>query len=172
MEDLVRFLAESLVEEAEQVHVSIKETRRETIVKLRVAQPDVGRVVGRNGRVANAMRSLLEVCQHATIESPCCLKLTDRSAHLATPGGLVCCRPVRWELVSSPMPESASSRTQRQAESLASSIVSATRRCECQTATWRSARSWGCSTLPRRNQAGALHGFSRTVRAWRTVLDG
>ncbi len=60
MEDLVRFLAESLVEEAEQVRVSIKETRRETIVKLRVAQPDVGRGVGRNGRVANARRSLLE----------------------------------------------------------------------------------------------------------------
>ena len=61
MEDLIRFLAESLVEEPERVRVYTKETRRETIIKLRVAQPDIGRVVGRNGRVANAMRSLLEV---------------------------------------------------------------------------------------------------------------
>ncbi|MFO7634646.1 MAG: KH domain-containing protein [Caldilinea sp.] len=61
MEELVRFLAESLVEEPDRVRVYTKETRRETIIKLRVAQPDVGRVVGRNGRVANAMRSLLDV---------------------------------------------------------------------------------------------------------------
>ena len=61
MEELIRFLAESLVEEHERVRVYTKETRRETIVKLRVAQPDIGRVVGRNGRVANAMRSVLEV---------------------------------------------------------------------------------------------------------------
>ncbi|MBE2240884.1 MAG: KH domain-containing protein [Caldilineaceae bacterium] len=61
MEDLIRFLAESLVEEPDRVRVYTKETRRETIVKLRVAQPDIGRVVGRNGRVANAMRSVLEV---------------------------------------------------------------------------------------------------------------
>jgi predicted RNA-binding protein YlqC (UPF0109 family) len=61
MEDLIRFLAESLVEEPERVRVYTKETRRETIIKLRVAQPDIGRVVGRSGRVANAMRSLLEV---------------------------------------------------------------------------------------------------------------
>lgn len=61
MEELVRFLAESLVEDPTHVRVYTKETRRETIIKLRVAQPDVGRVVGRNGRVANAMRSLLDV---------------------------------------------------------------------------------------------------------------
>ncbi|GIK74329.1 MAG: UPF0109 protein [Chloroflexota bacterium] len=61
MEELIRFLAESLVEEPARVRVYTKETRRETIIKLRVAQQDVGRVVGRNGRVANAMRSLLDV---------------------------------------------------------------------------------------------------------------
>jgi predicted RNA-binding protein YlqC (UPF0109 family) len=61
MEELIRFLAESLVEEPDRVRVYTKETRRETIIKLRVAQPDVGRVVGRNGRVANAMRSMLDV---------------------------------------------------------------------------------------------------------------
>ena len=61
MEELVRFLAESLVEEPDRVRDYTTETRRETIIKLRVAQQDVGRVVGRSGRVANAMRSLLDV---------------------------------------------------------------------------------------------------------------
>ena len=61
MEDLIQFLARSLVEQPDRVRVYAKETRRETIIKLQVAQSDVGRVVGRSGRVANAMRSLLEV---------------------------------------------------------------------------------------------------------------
>jgi len=61
MEVLIRYLAESLVEQPDRVRVYTQETRRETIIKLRVAQQDVGRVVGRNGRVANAMRALLEV---------------------------------------------------------------------------------------------------------------
>ncbi len=61
MEELIQYIAESLVEEPDRVRVYTKETRRETIVKLQVAQGDVGRVVGRNGRVANAMRSLLDV---------------------------------------------------------------------------------------------------------------
>lgn len=61
MEELIRFLAQSLVEQPDRVNVYVKETRRETIVKLQVAQGDVGRVVGRSGRVANAMRALLDV---------------------------------------------------------------------------------------------------------------
>ena len=61
MEELIRFLANSLVEQPDQVNVYTKETRRETIIKLQVAQGDVGRVVGRSGRVANAMRSPLDV---------------------------------------------------------------------------------------------------------------
>jgi predicted RNA-binding protein YlqC (UPF0109 family) len=61
MEDLVRFMAEHLVEEPDQVRVYTKETRRTTIIKLRVASPDTGRVIGKGGRVADAMRALLAV---------------------------------------------------------------------------------------------------------------
>lgn len=61
LEDLVRFIAEELVESPEEVKVYRKETRRTTILKLRTASDDTGRVIGRNGRVANAMRSLLQV---------------------------------------------------------------------------------------------------------------
>ncbi len=61
MEELIEFLAKSLVEEPGQVNVYSKETRRTTILKLQVAPEDTGRVIGKNGRVANAMRSLLRV---------------------------------------------------------------------------------------------------------------
>lgn len=61
MEELVQYIAKMLVEEPESVHVYRKETRRTTILKLRVAPDDTGRVIGRNGRVANAMRTLLNV---------------------------------------------------------------------------------------------------------------
>ncbi|MEZ4613904.1 MAG: KH domain-containing protein [Caldilineaceae bacterium] len=66
MEKLVEFLAKSLVEEPDAVQVHRKETRYATILKLRVAQDDMGRVIGRNGRVANAMRALLRVAARNT----------------------------------------------------------------------------------------------------------
>ncbi len=59
MENLVEFLAKSLVEDPSAVHVYRKETRYATIFKLRVAPSDMGRVIGRSGRVANAIRGLL-----------------------------------------------------------------------------------------------------------------
>jgi len=59
MEDLVKFLAQSLVEEPDEVEVYRKETRYATILKLRVAPVDMGRVIGRSGRVANSIRALL-----------------------------------------------------------------------------------------------------------------
>jgi predicted RNA-binding protein YlqC (UPF0109 family) len=61
LEDLVRFVAEELVESPEEIRVYRKETRRTTILKLRTAPDDTGRVIGRSGRVANAIRSLLQV---------------------------------------------------------------------------------------------------------------
>jgi predicted RNA-binding protein YlqC (UPF0109 family) len=64
MEDLVEFIAKSLVEEPDQVKVYTKETRRSTILKLSVASGDTGRVIGKNGRVANAMRTLLRTATH------------------------------------------------------------------------------------------------------------
>jgi uncharacterized protein len=61
MEELVRYIAESLVEEPEQVRVYRKETRRMSIIKLRAAPADTGRVIGKGGRVANAIRALVNV---------------------------------------------------------------------------------------------------------------
>ncbi len=61
MEALVEFLAKALVEEPDAVQVFCKDTRRTTILKLQVAPEDTGRVIGKHGRVASAMRSLLNV---------------------------------------------------------------------------------------------------------------
>jgi uncharacterized protein len=61
MEELVTFVAKSLVEQPDAVTVYRKETRRATIIKLRVAPGDTGRVIGKGGRVANAIRSLVTV---------------------------------------------------------------------------------------------------------------
>ncbi|CAN5458820.1 KH domain-containing protein [soil metagenome] len=61
MQELIEFLAKSLVEAPDAVQVFSKDTRRTTILKLQVAPDDMGRVIGKHGRVASAMRSLLTV---------------------------------------------------------------------------------------------------------------
>ncbi|MCU0476000.1 MAG: KH domain-containing protein [Anaerolineae bacterium] len=60
-EQLVRFIAESLVEKPEAVQVRRKDLRDAVKVTLRVAPEDMGRVIGKQGRIANAVRTLLRV---------------------------------------------------------------------------------------------------------------
>ena len=61
MKELLDYIARSLVDDPSQV--SIKESRNgnTVIFELRVGPDDTGRVIGKNGRVANAIRSLLRV---------------------------------------------------------------------------------------------------------------
>lgn len=59
MKELVEFLARSLVDEPEQVRVTPVTRERATILELRVAPEDLGKVIGRQGRTARAMRNLL-----------------------------------------------------------------------------------------------------------------
>ena len=61
MRDLIDYIARSLVDDPTQVEVSQRRYGGTTQVDLRVAKEDMGRVIGRNGRVANAMRILLRV---------------------------------------------------------------------------------------------------------------
>ena len=58
-EDLIQYIAENLVNDPEQVNVVRKETGRSVVLELTVAPDDMGRVIGRNGRVANSIRALL-----------------------------------------------------------------------------------------------------------------
>jgi len=58
---LVEFIAKSLVDDPSQVHVSEIEGGTSVILELRVGPEDMGRVIGRGGRTANAMRALVRV---------------------------------------------------------------------------------------------------------------
>ncbi|MEA2489186.1 MAG: uncharacterized protein QOH21_978 [Acidobacteriota bacterium] len=59
MKDLVSFLAEALVDQPDEVKVRTYERDQNTVVELEVAQEDLGKVIGRQGRTARAIRTLL-----------------------------------------------------------------------------------------------------------------
>lgn len=61
MRELVEYIARSLVDNPNAVEVTQLRSSQAIILKLRVAPEDKGWVIGRNGRVANAIRSLLHV---------------------------------------------------------------------------------------------------------------
>jgi uncharacterized protein len=61
MKELVEFIAKSLVDDPTQVHVSEIEGENAVILELRVGPEDMGRVIGKGGRTANAMRRLIRV---------------------------------------------------------------------------------------------------------------
>lgn len=61
MKELVEFMAKALVNDPDSVVVREIEGASSTIYELSVAQEDMGRVIGKQGRVANAMRTLLRV---------------------------------------------------------------------------------------------------------------
>lgn len=61
MKELVEYMAKSLVDNPDEVEVVEVNATRSIIFELRVAQEDMGRVIGKGGRVANAMRTLLRV---------------------------------------------------------------------------------------------------------------
>ncbi|MCH8094754.1 MAG: KH domain-containing protein [Chloroflexi bacterium] len=61
MKELIEYIARSLVDDPTEVSVTLRETERESRIELSVAEEDMGRVIGRQGRVANAMRTLMRV---------------------------------------------------------------------------------------------------------------
>jgi len=61
MKELVEFIAKAIVNEPTQVLVTEEEGEDGTILKLQVAPDDKGRVIGKQGRVAQAMRTLIRV---------------------------------------------------------------------------------------------------------------
>jgi predicted RNA-binding protein YlqC (UPF0109 family) len=61
MKDLIDYIARSLVDDPSQVEISQGRRGSQVILRLKVAKEDMGRVIGKSGRVANAMRVLLKV---------------------------------------------------------------------------------------------------------------
>jgi predicted RNA-binding protein YlqC (UPF0109 family) len=61
MKELIEFIASSLVDDPTQVQVNQVRQGPMVSLQLHVAKEDMGRVIGKGGRVANAMRVLLKV---------------------------------------------------------------------------------------------------------------
>lgn len=59
MEDLLEYLAKSLVDAPDQVRVVRSERDGAVVLQLYVAPDDVGKVIGRHGRIARALRTVL-----------------------------------------------------------------------------------------------------------------
>jgi uncharacterized protein len=59
-EDLVSYIAQSLVEEPEKVSVAVNDKGSTVILELKVAPDDMGRVIGKQGRIANAIRIVVK----------------------------------------------------------------------------------------------------------------
>lgn len=60
-QELVEFVARSLVDDPEAVSVEVSQDGPTTVLELHVAEDDMGKVIGRNGSVAKALRTLLKV---------------------------------------------------------------------------------------------------------------
>ena len=61
MKELVEYIVKSIVAEPESVTITEENSDTGVLIKLEVAEDDKGRVIGREGRVAEAIRTLLRV---------------------------------------------------------------------------------------------------------------
>ncbi|MBM4272336.1 MAG: KH domain-containing protein [Deltaproteobacteria bacterium] len=59
MKELIKYIAQSLVDNPEQVEVSEVLGEQTSVIELRVAKEDLGKVIGKQGRTAKAMRTIL-----------------------------------------------------------------------------------------------------------------
>jgi predicted RNA-binding protein YlqC (UPF0109 family) len=57
--ELVSYIARALVDEPEGVEVNLIEGEKSTILELKVAEGDIGKVIGKHGRIAKAVRTIL-----------------------------------------------------------------------------------------------------------------
>ena len=59
MKELIKYIAEALVDSPEQVSVAEVEGNQTSVLELKVSKEDLGKVIGKQGRTARAMRTIL-----------------------------------------------------------------------------------------------------------------
>jgi len=59
MKDLITYIAKSLVDNPDQVEVNEVQGEQTSVIELKVAKEDLGKVIGKQGRTARAMRTIL-----------------------------------------------------------------------------------------------------------------
>ena len=64
--ELVEFIAKSLVDDSQSVFVNMIEGEKSTILELKVADDDIGKVIGKHGRIAKAVRTILSASANKT----------------------------------------------------------------------------------------------------------
>lgn len=64
--ELVEFIAKSLVDNEDNVHVNMVESERSTILELSVDESDIGKIIGKHGRIAKAIRTILSAVANRT----------------------------------------------------------------------------------------------------------
>ena len=73
MKDLINYIAQALVDHPEQVSVNEVKGSQTSVLELKVAKEDIGQVIGKQGRTARAMRTILNAAsakmkKHAVLE--------------------------------------------------------------------------------------------------------
>lgn len=71
--ELVEFIVKSLVDNPEEVQIDVVDGEKSTILQLRVGEGDIGKVIGKQGRIAKAIRTILSASKsqsqkHAVLE--------------------------------------------------------------------------------------------------------
>jgi hypothetical protein len=64
--DLVAYIAKALVDEPDKVEVNMIEGEKSTILELKVSPNDIGKVIGKHGRIAKAVRTILSAAATKT----------------------------------------------------------------------------------------------------------
>ena len=62
MKELLTYIAQNLVDNPDQVEVTERQGDGEVLLELRVASEDMGKVIGRQGRIAKEIRTLVRSC--------------------------------------------------------------------------------------------------------------
>lgn len=76
MKDLIAYIAKALVDKPEEVVVTETEGQQTSVIKLKVAREDIGKVIGRQGRTAQAIRTILSAAS-AKIKKRSVLELIE-----------------------------------------------------------------------------------------------
>jgi len=76
MKEFVERIAKELVDNPDQVNVTEVDGERTTVIELRVAKEDLGKVIGKEGRIAKAMRVLISAST-AREEKKCVLEIVE-----------------------------------------------------------------------------------------------
>ncbi len=76
MKDLVEYVAKLLVDHPEEVAATEIHSERTTVIELKVAQSDIGKVIGKQGKTARALRTILNAAGRK-VGSRCILEILE-----------------------------------------------------------------------------------------------